>query len=83
MKFVLGILGIVVGALFIIKTEWFIRNFGTNAWAEQHMGTSGGTRLMYKLVGLMIILVSILSVTGLLGTVVLAIFSPLFGGLGQ
>lgn len=80
MKYILGILGILIGCILIIKTDWFIRNFGTNAWAEQHLGTSGGTRLMYKLVGLAIIIISILAITGLLGGLILAIFSSLFGG---
>ncbi|MFH1286504.1 MAG: hypothetical protein ABII02_02005 [Candidatus Magasanikbacteria bacterium] len=83
MKFILGAIGIVIGTFFVIKTEWFIRNFGTNAWAEQHMGTSGGTRLFYKLFGLVVIILSILSITGLLGGLVLAVLTPLFGGFGQ
>lgn len=80
MRFFLGALGIALGTFLIIKTEWFIRNFGTNRWAEEHMGTSGGTRLMYKLVGLAFIIISVLAATGLLGGIILGIFTPLFGG---
>lgn len=83
MRFFLGILGILVGTFLIIKTDWFIRNFGTNRWAEEHMGTSGGTRLMYKLVGLVFIIVSMLAMTGLLGGILLAVLTPLFGGFGR
>lgn len=79
MRYILGILGIVAGTFLIIKTEWFIQNFGTNAWAEEHLGTSGGTRLMYKLIGLIIIFISIMSITGLLGPAVLRTLGPLFG----
>jgi hypothetical protein len=83
MRFFLGLLGVALGAVLIIKTEWFIRNFGKNGWAEEHLGTSGGTRLMYKLIGLVFIIISMLAMTGLLGGIVLGIFTPLFGGFGQ
>ncbi len=81
MKWVLSLLGIGLGCILIIYTEWFVSNFGRSAWAEQHMGTSGGTRLLYKLVGLVFILIALLWATGFLGNIVLGIFSPLFGGI--
>ena len=80
-KYIIGLIAMVVGVFLIIKTEWFIENFGTNAWAEEHLGTSGGTRLMYKLVGLAIILVAMMGVTGLLGNFIMATFGKLFGNL--
>jgi hypothetical protein len=79
MKYFFGILGIALGTFFVIKTEWFIQNFGTNSWAEQHLGTSGGTRLMYKLIGIGIIFISMMGITGLLGPSLLNILGPLFG----
>lgn len=78
-KYIVGLIAIVIGVFLIIKTEWFIENFGTNAWAEEHMGTSGGTRMMYKLVGLAIIFVAMMGVTGLLGNFIMATFGKLFG----
>lgn len=77
-KYIIGILGITFGAILIIKTEWFIENFGNSSWAEEHMGTSGGTRLLYKLVGLAIIFFSILGVTGLLGGFLMGTVGRLF-----
>lgn len=58
----------------VIKSEWFLQNFGTNAWAEDKLGTSGGTRLMYKLLGIISIFLGFLAITNmiqgfLLGTV--------------
>jgi hypothetical protein len=79
MSFVLGILGIALGIVLIIKTEWFLENFGTISWAEEHMGSSGGSRLMYKLVGLAFIVIALMAMTGLLGTVILSTFGRLFG----
>jgi len=76
---IVGILIIVAGVILVIKTEWFIQNFGTSAWAEQHLGTSGGTRLMYKLVGLAMIILSVMGMTGMLGEVIVSVFGRLFG----
>ena len=79
MKYILGILGVVLGTLLVIKTEWIIENFGTSSWAEEKMGTSGGTRFLYKLIGIAIIFVAMLGMTGLLGGVILGVFGRLFG----
>ena len=67
MKYVIGIIAIALGLVLIIKTEWFIANFGRNAWAEEKLGYSGGTRLMYKGIGLIIIFIGFMAVTNLLG----------------
>lgn len=79
MKYFLGILAIVVGVMMILKTEWLIENFGTSDWAEQHMGTSGGSRLLYKLIGLAIIFGSVMVMTGMMGEIILGTFGSLFG----
>ncbi|MFA6105402.1 MAG: hypothetical protein WC725_02260 [Patescibacteria group bacterium] len=52
MRYTIGFLLLAVGFAMVIKTEWLIQNFGTNDWAETHLGTEGGSRLMYKLMGL-------------------------------
>lgn len=79
MKYFLGLLGIGLGVLLVIKTEWFIQTFGTSAWAEQHMGTNGGTRLLYKLIGIAAIFISLMGMTGLLGPFLLSSLGGLFG----
>ena len=63
----------------ILKTEWIIANFGANAWAEQHLGSSGGTRIFYKLIGLGIILIGFLLITGLLEPITRSALSPIVG----
>ncbi|MCF6276227.1 MAG: hypothetical protein L3J07_00065 [Candidatus Magasanikbacteria bacterium] len=78
MKYFLGFLGIAFGVVLVIKTEWFVQNFGTNNWAEQNLGTSGGTRLMYKLIGILIIFISMMSITGMLGPFVMGTVGKLF-----
>jgi len=67
------------GAFMVIKTVWFIENFGYSDWAESKFG-GGGTRLMYKVLGLLFILGSILAMTGALGEMLLSIFGKLFVG---
>ena len=83
MKFIIGPLAIIVGIIFVIKTEWFIQNFGTSAWAEAKLGLNGGTRLMYKLIGVGMIIISFMGMTGLLGNIILSTLGGLFGGLQQ
>ena len=65
MRYFIGILCAVVGVLMILKTEWLIQNFGTSAWAEANMGTSGGSRLLYKLIGLLVIFIGFLVLTNM------------------
>lgn len=79
LRIIIGLIGIGLGMILIIKSEWFLANFGRIDWAEIHLGTEGGTRLLYKLIGLVFILISILIMTGLIEGVLLAIFGPLFG----
>ena len=79
MKFIVGIAALALGVVMIIKTEWFLQNLGGNAWADEHLGAEGGSRLMYKLIGLAMIVVSMLGMTGLLGNIILGVFGGLFG----
>jgi hypothetical protein len=79
MNIVLGLIGIAVGALMVIKTEGLVSAFGKSNWAEQHMGTSGGTRMMYKLIGIIVIVVSVMTALGLLQPIILNTFGSLFG----
>lgn len=59
-----GILLIAAGAFLVIKTEWFINNFGRIAWFEDKLGSEGGSRLGYKLVGIVCLIVGIIVMTG-------------------
>ena len=79
MTYFVGILAVVFGTWMVIKTEWIVQNFGGNSWAEQHLGTSGGSRLLYKLIGIVIIFIAMMGMTGLLGPAIISIFGGLFG----
>lgn len=74
MHFIIGLLVAAVGVVFILYTEWFVQNFGSIAWAEENLGTSGGSRLMYKLFGIAFIFIGFIIFTDmwngfLMGTV--------------
>lgn len=79
MKYIIGILAMALGIVMVIKTEWFIQNLGSNAWAEAHLGSEGGSRLMYKLIGIGFFVIALLGMTGLLGNIILGVFGGLFG----
>ncbi len=79
MKYFVALLVIIVGVFFVIKTEWILNSFGTSDWAEEHLGTSGGSRLFYKLIGVTFIFLALTGASGILGPFILRIFGRLFG----
>lgn len=79
MKYFVALLAVAVGCTMVIKTEWWLENFGRSDWAEEKLG-GGGTRLMYKLLGLLAIILAVLGVTGALGEIIISVFGSLFGG---
>lgn len=76
MLYLWAAIAVIIGTLMILYTDWLVANFGRVAWAEQHLGTEGGTRIFYKLVGTIIILFAFLGITGTLGDIVRGIFAP-------
>jgi len=80
MKYFLALLAIIVGSLMVIKTAWFVQTFGRSSWGEKYFG-NGGTYTMYKVFGIVVIIVAVFGATGLMGQIILSIFGGLFGGL--
>ena len=66
MRYFVGILLLLAGIVMVLKTEWFLLNFGSISWAEEHLGTNGGSRLMYKLLGLVLIFFAMLFLTNMM-----------------
>lgn len=75
LRIILGILAIGLGFVMVWKTNWFLENFGIIAWAEQHLGAEGGSRIFYKLLGILIIILAFMLMTGLLQKLLLSIFT--------
>ncbi len=79
MKFIVGILGIAFGILMSLKSEWFLYNVGRISAIEKYLGTFGGSRLFYQLLGVLIIAISTLYMLGVWGSIVEAIIGGIFG----
>lgn len=62
-SFFIGLALAATGFSMVYKTEWYLGFMGLNAWAENKFG-GGGTRLMYKLIGVFFCFLGILGMTG-------------------
>lgn len=74
MRYIIGIIAIVIGFIIIWKSEWLLQNFGRIDWAEIHLGADGGTRIFYKLLGLAIIIIAFLYMSGFIEGLLITIF---------
>ena len=77
MNFLIGLIIIAIGALIVIKSEALLSSFGRIAFFEKYLGTSGGSRLGYKLVGMLIVFIGILVAVDLIGGFLEWMTSPL------
>ena len=77
LKFFLGLLFLGVGVFLNLKTEWMLDNFWRIDWFEEKLGVEGGSRLGYKLFGVLTIFIGILLVTGLFDGFMYWLVSPL------
>jgi hypothetical protein len=78
LRIIAGIVGIIIGSVMVMRSEWFLSFFGRINWAEIHLGSEGGTRVFYKLLGMITILISLMVMTGMIEGLLFAIFGPLF-----
>lgn len=67
MKFLIGLIMIILGAFMVAKSNKFLIFFGRIEFFETKLGTAGGSRFGYQLVGLALIFFGILVITGLIG----------------
>jgi len=79
MSILIGIVMMVVGALMVIKSESLLNAFGRIAFFERFLGTEGGSRLGYKLIGILIIFFGLLAATNMAEGFLNWLLSPLFG----
>jgi hypothetical protein len=63
-RYLAGLLLISGGLFLIIKTELLMSWFGRIAWAEEKLGTEGGTRIFYKLIGMGSIVLAFMIMSG-------------------
>lgn len=80
-QFLIGTAAMAVGMHMVIKTDVYFGIMGQNAWAEAKLGP-GGTRLLYKLIGMFITFLGILGVTGQLTGFAQGAVMSVFGSRG-
>lgn len=78
MKYFFSFLAIIAGFFIVKYSNGIVDNFGHSEWADHYLGTYGGTRLMWKLIGVIIIIGALLTISGLGESLLISIF----GGLG-
>ena len=79
MNILFGFILVVIGTGIVWKTESILSIFGRVSWAERNMQLQGGSRMYYKLVGLGLIFIGFLMVTGLTEGFLRATIGKLFG----
>jgi len=77
MMFFIGIPIFLAGVFIVIKSEAMLDAFGRIDFFERNLSTSGGSRLGYKLVGIVFIIIGMMAISGLLGGFMKWITSPL------
>ncbi len=74
MRIVWGLLIVIAGALMVIYGEKIYEAFGAVPFAEKYLGTEGGSRLFYKLLGVLAVIIGFMIMTNMLGAILLSIF---------
>ena len=77
MHIVFGIIAIAIGSLFVIKSEALLNTFGRIGFFENKLRMEGGSRLGYKLIGILTIFLGVLVMTNMIGSFMDWILSPL------
>ena len=77
LRIFIGILIIIAGIIVTLKNDWLLRHFGRINWAEDHLGFEGGTRLFYKMLGIIICFLGIFVATGIWNDI-LGAFTKIF-----
>ena len=78
-NFIQGLLIAGIGFVLVWKSNWLMNNFGRIGWAEAHLGSEGGSRLLYKIIGFVVIIGGFLHATNLGGVFIKWIATTLFG----
>lgn len=78
MQFFIGLMIMAIGVSMVVKTDSWLGFLGRNDWAEQKLGP-GGSRLLYKIIGLFFCFFGILGITGLLNGFMTTTLGAIFG----
>lgn len=72
-----GFIMLAIGALIVVKSEAMLNAFGRIGFFERHLGAEGGSRLGYKLIGMLIIFIGMLVMTNMIGGFLQWVLSPI------
>ncbi|HLC38527.1 MAG TPA: hypothetical protein VJJ80_00120 [Patescibacteria group bacterium] len=64
LKILIFVLASIIGLCFLVYAEPLVRTFGKAEWAERRFGTMGGSYLVWKLAGILIIVLGFLFLMG-------------------
>jgi hypothetical protein len=77
--FIGGMILAAVGFMFVWRSDWLLQNFGAIGFAEKYLHGDGGSRLMYKIFGILIVTIGFLIATDLMDTFLEWAVSSIFG----
>ncbi len=77
-RILIGLVIVALGWLLVWKTDWFMSIMGYVDWAEKWLG-GGGTRLFYKLLGTLIIVIGLMVMTNLFNSFAASVIGGVFG----
>jgi hypothetical protein len=80
MHILYGIALLAIGISVVLKSEAIFNALGRVGFFEQYLGTEGGSRLGYKLIGLLITFIGVLFLTGMIDGFMVWLISPLARG---
>ncbi len=78
-RIIMGLIGVAIGFFMVWKSDKFVENVGSLEWAEKFFGprrSSSG----YKVIGIIIILLSFIVMTNMIGGLIMFALGPLFRG---
>ena len=77
MHILVGLVILIIGAFIVIKSEFMLNAFGRIEFFERQLGSEGGSRIGYKLVGLVAIFIGILIMTNMINGFLEWVLSPI------
>ncbi len=82
-RIIIGLIIASIGAFITIKSGWFYQTFGPIPSADKYLGLEGGSRLAYKLIGIITSIIGFLIMTNMMKSILLSIFGRMFGGFAS
>lgn len=80
-RIIFGLIIVVVGTIIVLKSEWIYQNVGPIPWAEAHLHTEGGSRVLYKIIGIVVVVIGFMIITNLMSKLLTAVLGKLFMGM--